>query len=112
MANLEELEKKLICFRDISNVIKRELCLYKKNISSIMLDIYSIDYQDALLKFDELYAIQNVIATAYYKYDFPIEDVLEEFVFDFDRDDEYSRKYWFEKIKNQDVDIKKFILWE
>ncbi len=105
MINMEELEQALTCFRDISDVIKQELFLYRKNISSIILDISSASYEDARLKFDELYVIQHIVAMIYYKYNFPIGDVLEKFMYDFDRDDEYSRKYWFEKIKKGDIDM-------
>ncbi len=98
-ANWNELENKLISFRDIKNLINQELHLYKNEIQSLINEIYYSDYEKSLIIFNQLYEIQSNVATVYYKYNFPIEEFLEDFMFDFDRDDEYSRKYLFEKIK-------------
>lgn len=48
--------------------------------------------------FDDLHAIQVLLATAKYKFNFMLNDKLDRFVYNFDRYDDCSIEYWYGKI--------------
>ena len=99
MSNWAELEENLIKFRDISELIRIYLYSYVKTINKLIKEISELEYPNTSEKFDILYTIYSQIATALYKYNFNLPKVLNNFVENFDRDDEYARKYWYDKFK-------------
>lgn len=99
MSNWKQLEEDLIRFRDISGLIRIQLLAYIEPINNLIRDISQTEFINTSEKFDNLYAIQSQIATALYKYNFDLPEILDNFIRNFDRDDEYARKYWYEKFK-------------
>jgi len=99
MSNWKHLEEDLIRFRDISGLIRIQLLAYIEPINNLIKDISQVEFINTSEKFDNLYTIQSQIATVLYKYNFDLPEILDDFVRNFDRDDEYARKYWYEKFK-------------
>ncbi len=97
MEDWSSFEIALIGYRDLARSIRLTLYSYEKKIRSISEQMIKLDFEDSSLLFDRLYEIQNFLATALYKYEFPLNEKLTKFVYEFDRDDEYSRKYCYEK---------------
>ena len=94
-----QLEENLIKYRDISESIRLQLFSYVNEINKLISEISDGDFNNSSNKFDKIFSIQNEIATAFYKYHFNLPEVLDDFVRDFDRDDEYSRKNWYRIFK-------------
>ncbi len=92
------LENELIQYRELMDQIKRKLMLYETECLKLISQINGKKFDDCQNIFDSLYSIQQEIATALYKYEFPLNESLASFVYHFDRDDVYSRKYWYKKI--------------
>lgn len=100
MSEWECLERDLIEFRDVVARIEYQLLSYADKVNLLFKEIADLSYEESRQKMDILFSIQNDIATVFYKYEFSLSNALERFVRDFDRDDEYSRKYLYEKILN------------
>lgn len=91
------LEEELIRYRDISLSVGRILNSYEKECQTLFLQMRGMSFEDAQIIFEKLYAMQEKLAMSVYKYNFPINEKLQAFVYHFERDDIYSRKYWYEK---------------
>jgi len=100
MQDWPQLEEDLIKYRDISGLIRIQLLSYVSKINKLISRIADSDFKDVSGEFDDLYLIQNQIATALYKYNFELPEVLENFVRDFDRDDEFAREHWYRRFKD------------
>ncbi|WP_387468164.1 hypothetical protein [Photorhabdus sp. RM323S] len=94
------LEDELTRYRDLSSSIRQLLMKYEVECSELILEIKGRSFEDSQDIFNHLYDIQKKLATTLYKYEFNLSDRLKEFVYHFDRDDIYSRKYWYQKFKN------------
>jgi uncharacterized protein YukE len=94
------LEDELIRYRDVSDSIKRILCAYEKECQTLIQQMKGKSFDDVQIIFESLYNIQGKLATALYKYDFMLNDELRSFVYHFERDDIYSRKYWYQKFND------------
>lgn len=97
------LEDELIQYRDISISIGRILCGYEGKCEVLIGKIKCVSFFDSQEYFDNLYDIQNKIATALYKYGFNLSKKQRDFVYSFERDDIYTRRFWFEKFKSGDA---------
>ena len=97
MTDLKEFETMLVNYRDISQSIRLVLYSYEREIIHLSTEIANVDFEHTDNLFDKLYEIQNYLAIAFYKYEFQINEKLKGFVYHFDRDDSYSRKYWYQK---------------
>lgn len=91
------LEDELIRYRELSSSIRQMLMKYEVECSELILKIKGKPFDDSQEIFNKLYDIQQKLATVMYKYEFSLSDHLREFVYHFDRDDVYSRKYWYQK---------------
>ncbi|KAB7627709.1 hypothetical protein [Stenotrophomonas rhizophila] len=89
-----EFEGELEEYRKVVGNLRRALIACELRISEIIASIGCLDYDATAAEFDELHSIQGVLATAKYKFEFPLGDRLDDFVYHMDRDDEYSRRYW------------------
>lgn len=94
------LEEELIRYRELSSSIRQILMKYEMECSELIKDIRGKSFEDSQNIFDKLYEIQHKLSTAKYKYEFDLSERLELFVYHFDRDDLYSRKYWYEKFND------------
>ena len=94
-----QLEEELIKYRDVSGSIKLQLLSYVNEINELISDISDKEFDDTSSQFDQVFTFQNEIATALYKYNFELPEVLDHFVRNFDRDDEYARKHWYKNFK-------------
>ena len=91
------LEEELIQYRDVSISIKRILFSYEKECQTLIQQIKGKSFDDVQMLFESLYDIQGKLAIALYKYDFMLSDELRNFIYHFERDDIYSRNYWYQK---------------
>lgn len=90
----DELEE----YRRIVDGLRRALIAYEARISEMIASISVLDYDEASARFNELHSIQGILATAKYKFEFPLGERLDDFVYHMDRDDEKSRRYWYGRI--------------
>lgn len=91
------LEEELVRYRDVSISIKRILDGYERECRILIQQMKGKSFDDAQIIFERLFDIQGKLATALYKYGFNLNEELNNFVYHFDRDDIYSRKYWYQK---------------
>lgn len=97
------LEDELIRYRDVSISINRILCGYEKKCEILIGRIKCVSFLESQKYFDDLYDIQNKMAVALYKYGFSLSDKQRDFVYSFELDDVYTRRFWFEKFKSGDA---------
>lgn len=64
--------------------------------------ISSCSLEESMKYFDRLHLIQRQLSIAKWKFNYPLWEKIDNFVHNFDRDDEYSRTFWYKKI-NADV---------
>jgi len=94
------LEPNLINYRELSDTIKIFLIAYENKCRKLISKIKDQTFEDAQVEFDKLHEIQKRISAAVYKYEYKLEGPLVDFLYSFDRDDIYSRRFWYEKFKN------------
>lgn len=94
------LEKELINYRNISSSIRGILIQYEKKIRILIDRIKELSFEESQFFFDQLHDIQEKLSSVSYKYEFPLNDKLSSFTYYFDRNDIYSRKYWYIRIHN------------
>ena len=100
MQDWTQLEQDLIKYSEVSGAIRIQLFSYINKINELIDKISDCSFEDSSDQFNSLYMIQNQIATALYKYNFELPEVLEDFVRSFDRDDEFAREHWYRKFKD------------
>lgn len=98
MENWSSLEQELIRYRDLSSSIRIMLSQYEIRSSELIKEIREKRFEDCQIIFDKLHEIHEELSTTYYKYGFNLNSNLYNFMHFFDRDDIYSRKYWYQKI--------------
>ncbi|WP_235895006.1 hypothetical protein [Yersinia rochesterensis] len=91
----DELERYRVCVSSI----RQYLMKYESLCSELILRIGSKEFDDSQSDFDELFDIQDKLATVKYKYEFQLSKRLQDFVYHMDRDDLYSRKFWHKKFQ-------------
>ena len=91
------LEDDLIRYRDLSVSIKRFLSDYETECQMLIKQMANRTFEDVQVLFDALYDIQDKLATAKYKYEYPLNDRLQCLVCHLDRDDIHSRLYWYKR---------------
>jgi hypothetical protein len=102
-----EFEQRLITYRDVTIDLARILDTYELQIKELLQQIQSLNYEDSLPIFNQLYEIQAHLATAKFRYDLDLNEALDIFIYHFDRDDkELISQYWYQKLKQN-----KEILW-
>lgn len=99
MSKWLDLENLLIQYRDINIQIFNLLDLYSRDIAILITKINKSSYEESDDFFNELFHLQDDLATVFYKYDFKMPEKLYNFMYDFDRQDEVSKKFWYDKIK-------------
>lgn len=93
------LENHLCNYRNTCLDVQRFLRLYKDRCNDLFLSVVSCaSFDEAQGYFDEIYYIQHKLSIVKYKYGFPLSDEIDLFVYEFERDDVYSRKYWYEEL--------------
>ncbi len=92
-----EFQRDLEKYRDAVLSIKRTIRLYEERIESLIFRIGCTDFDNAQALFDELFGMQSELATMLYKYEYEPEKKIRDLIYHLDRDDFYSRKYWYEK---------------
>lgn len=106
MDNWLVLEDLLIQFRDVNLQINRLVELYEHRVIELFSKIKESDFINSDQYLEELFELQNELAIAVYKYEFKLPKLLDEFTYDFDRQDEGSKRYWYEKIKKGEYPLK------
>lgn len=94
------LEEELIRYRDLSPSIKRVMIEYEKECQFLIQQMTGKSFDDVQIIFESLHDIQKKLATAIYKDNFLLNDELQAFVYHFERDDIFSRKYWYQKFND------------
>ncbi|MFP0820704.1 hypothetical protein ACLDZE_09530 [Acinetobacter baumannii] len=79
--------------------------MYEHQIKELLQQIQLLTYEDSLPVFNQLYEIQDHLATAKFRYDLDLNEALDIFVYHFDRDDKaLISQYWYKKFKqNKDI---------
>lgn len=95
-----EMEKELKRYHDSVAMIRQYILKYKARCEELITEISGVTYEESQIKFDELFNIQQKLATAVYKYEFHLDDNIQDLVYHFERDDQYSRLFWYNKFKN------------
>lgn len=100
-----EFEQRLITYRDVTIDLARILDAYEFQIKELIQRIQLLTYEDSLPIFNQLYEIQDHLATAKFRYDLELNEALDIFVYHLDRDDkEHISQYWYQKLKkNKDI---------
>lgn len=100
MDNWDDLQPELERYRSSASSIRRylETCEVKcrdliKNISICP------SFEGAQESFDTLHDLQRRLSVVKYKFEFPIDGSLADLIYHLDRDDIYSRKYWYAKFR-------------
>lgn len=91
------LEEQLVAYRGVCLSIRQVLMQYEAECKGLILTIKNKSFEESQSIFDELYDIQKQLSIVVYKYEFDLSDSLRDFVYHFDRDDVYSRKYWYQR---------------
>ncbi|WP_131667652.1 hypothetical protein [Psychrobacter pygoscelis] len=73
--------------------IESILRIYEDRIKSKICSIDINDRENSEKIIKELFGIQNEISMIVYKYNFPVSNFLEDFIYDFDRQDVESINY-------------------
>ncbi|CAI2092345.1 hypothetical protein UDX32_16435 [Serratia marcescens] len=95
-----DMERELKRYQDSVNLIKQYVIKYNSRCEELIAEIARLTYEESQLKFDEIYNIQEKLAIALYKYEFHLDEHTRDLVYHFERDDKYSRLFWYEKFKN------------
>ena len=95
-----DLEDELERYRSSSTVIRQYLDLYEGECRDLINKISDCSsFEEAQASFDVLHEIQRNISTVNYKFEFPLSDRLRDFIYHLDRDDVYSREYWYKEFR-------------
>ncbi|NUT77976.1 hypothetical protein HNO86_23305 [Pseudomonas sp. C1C7] len=82
-------------------IIRQYLSVYEEKCISLIQKVSAcFSFEEARESFDELHEVQRNLSTIKYKFEFPLNDRLLDFTYYLDRDDDYSRKYWYEQVRN------------
>ncbi|NWL76727.1 hypothetical protein DM872_07680 [Pseudomonas taiwanensis] len=95
----EILQDELERYKSSTLAVRHCLSAYESKCTELIKEIPCRSFDQAQDCFDALYAIQNKLAVAKYKYEFSLPDRLDIFVYQFERDDISSREYWYGKFK-------------
>lgn len=71
------------------------------SIKSIFQEIESLGYEKSMEQVKKLFDIQEKIAFVVFKFEYPVNDFLYNFIYDFERYDEYAARYVFGKYINK-----------
>lgn len=95
----EELRKSILEYNRILSSINLILISYQNDIDDIFKKIKLLDYMESEYLFDELFYIQKLLSEIKYKYKYSFSKIFDDFIYFFDRDDEYSRKFLYKKLR-------------
>ena len=96
----EELRKNILEYNRILSSINLILISYQDDINDIFEKIKSSGYMESEYLFDELFHIQKLLSEIKYKYKYNFDKIFDDFIYFFDRDDEYSRKFLYKKLQD------------
>jgi len=95
-----ELERELGNYQSSTLLILQYLSVYEGECEDLIRKISECSsFEKAQSYFDELHAVQRKLSIVRYKSKFPLSDKLADFTYHLDRDDVYSRKYWYEEFR-------------
>ncbi|HHH7552627.1 TPA: hypothetical protein ACP2DR_004673 [Escherichia coli] len=97
MNTLPKFQRDLERYRDTVLSIKHNIRLYEESIESLIRQIGCSDFENAKSLFDKLFDIRSELATMLYKYEYEPEKRIRDLIYNLDRNDFYSRMYWYEK---------------
>lgn len=100
MDNWHTLLEFLEQYRDCSSRISYFMAMYEQECSNIICKMKDRIFEDCKQEFDILFNIQNKLSMAKYKYGYKLNKRLDDFIFHFERDDVYIRKYWYDRFHN------------
>ena len=100
-----ELTELLENYKRTVNSIDLILMAYRKEWSNLIERIKGEAFENTQGYFDQINLMQRNISIAKYKYDFTLSEKLDKLVSEFDRDDEYSRKYWYAKFHEENFSL-------
>lgn len=95
MTLLDDLIHKVSEFYYLKQQINRLLEYYTKRIQELLTQIKQKTIEDADKIFIELFEIQRTLSTIKYKYLFEFDDFLNDFVYFFDRQDEFNKFFLY-----------------
>jgi len=94
-----DIEDALERYRDSVSVVDMHLAQCENEVMKIFENIATTSFENVDNLFDELFLIQRIVSTIKFKYDYPLTERWLDFAYQLDRDDIYSRKYWYDRIK-------------
>ncbi|EAA9301096.1 hypothetical protein BHZ80_15310 [Salmonella enterica] len=95
-----EFQRDLERYKDTVLSIKRNIRSYEECIESLIHQIGCSDFESSKALFDELFNIQSELTTMLYKYEYEPEKRIRDLIYLLNRDDFYSRMYWYEKFSD------------
>lgn len=95
-----EFQRDLERYKDTVLSIKRNIRSYEECIESLIHQIVCSDFESSKALFDELFNIQSELTTMLYKYEYEPEKRIRDLIYHLNRDDFYSRMYWYEKFSD------------
>jgi len=95
-----DLQDELERHRSSTSIIRQYLDVYEGECDFLIEKISKCSsFEEAQEYFDALHEIQRKLSTVKYKFEFPLSDRLHDFIYYLDRDDCYSRRYWYGEFK-------------
>jgi hypothetical protein len=96
----DDLQRELERYRSSISIIRQYLKVYEEKAGILIEKISACSsFEEAQESFDNLHEIQCRLSTINYKFEFPLGDRLQDFTYHLDRNDIYSRKYWYEEFR-------------
>lgn len=96
----DELVDELDRYRTSVSNVRHYVTIYEGECSVLISKIAATpSFGDAQEYFDALHDIQRKLSILKYKFDFPLGDKLQGFIYHMERDDIYSRRYWYDKFE-------------
>ncbi|WP_074866085.1 hypothetical protein [Atopomonas hussainii] len=95
-----DLQDELERYRSSVSIINQYLCVYEEECGVLIEKISACtSFEEAGEYFDALHEIQRRLSIAKFKFEFPLSDRVKDFVYHLDRDDVYSRAYWYKAFR-------------
>lgn len=94
-----DFEEQLKCYQNSIFLIKQYIRKYETRCVELINTIGNKEFDDCQEDFDELFDIQQQFSRMLYKYNYQPEKKIADFIYYLDRDDVYSRQFWYKKFK-------------
>lgn len=106
MKKEEVLKERLLHYSIITGEINLILNKFRGEIECLLEILLTSDEEGSIVIMENLFHIQAILSYCLYKYDYPMDNFLKDFVYYFDRQDEENKKYLIMSIKNHSLDFK------